>query len=573
MVFLSLVPNDRLTTPNTHYSSTASSGALSTPSLSPSPSSPAPSSISLSHTMPSNSPRPIPSSYHAPASTLQRVPSLPKRRGVRFAPSVTATGSSSRATPVDSNNVSSQSSTVPPSSFERGHARRRSSDSKSPPGGPVVIVHPSTPADALEIEHSPSSPGSRGLVSTFGTAAPKQRAPFPRGENEWQREERERAQREREEKERELERRRKSSVLQAQQARQRLQEEVAAVRKRRESYKLDGGSTSVRAQAAILAGDSSSLSYSSSSTNSSSQPTAPKRTMTDSGLGGSVGRRGRAGQMWDLTVDVIQETLPSSPLVKGSAGEPVQMTRMNSTQGGVAAPRPTSLRAITTTYGTGTGSQLQQASSGGNLLNAVTHNRPRASLPAGATNAGSSNNGATASDRRSAPVPGVSGTGGGLSASLSLNHHTNPTAAKSSGTSMPTLPSSSSGLPRRRSLAPGDPSHPQRATPPMRNSRESAHSAQGHGTSLTSENLRVARVSSPPPVSQMAMYPGGTLSGTQQLPMAMQMPMLIVQPVAVPVYVPMPPVASGGSTSALPRSQSRSSGLTPAPPRPIKRAL
>lgn len=545
--------------------------------------------------MPTNAARPIPSSYHPPsASTLQRVPSLPKRRGVRFAPSVTTAHTSSPTPAAQPSNASSQSSfnsTVPPSSFERTHARRRSNDSNSPSVGPVVIVHPSTPADGLEIEQPLPSPSSRGLVvSAFGAAAPKQRAPFPRGESDWEREEHERAQREREEKEREQERRRKSSILQAQQVqaeRRRLQGEVAAARKRRESYKLDGGSTSVRAQAVMLAGDASSLSYSSSSTGSSSQnqhPTAPKRTPTDSGvIGGSLGRKARGGQMWDLSADDVSETSPTISLVKSPTGEPFQRTRENSTQrSSTATPRPSSLRQTSTTHATGAwaSNQPHQSSSGSNLRNVVTRNSSRTSLSAGAANVNRSSNNGTATDKRSTPVPGASGTGNGLSASLSFNR---PTPAKSAGTSIP-LPSSSStggGLPRRRSLAPGDPSHTQRPAPQTRNSRES-HSVHGHGALLTPENVQASRSSSPLPMPQTAMPYGA------QMPMAMQIPMFVVQPVAVPVYVPMPTAAAADTSAtasvpgpagahrmhqhrylsfAMSRSQSQSSGLASLPPK------
>lgn len=608
---ITLVPNDRLTTSTTLSFSTPTSsgcsGVPSTPSLSPTPSSPAPSSISLSHIMPSNPSRPMPSSYHAPpASTLQRVPSLPKRRGVRFAPSVTPRTSPTSL--VDSSNTSSQSSAnsiAPPPSFERGHARHRSGGSSSPLGGPVVIVHPSSPADELEIDQPPPSPGSRGLVSTFGKAGPKQRAPFPRGESELEREERERAQRERDEKERERERRRKSSILQAQQAqveRQRLQEEVIATRKRRESYRLDGGSTSVRAQAAVLTADSSSLSYSSGSTNSSSQnqyPRAPKRTSTDPGpLGGSLGRQGRCGQMWDLAADDVPP-LPTSSSVKSPTGEMTWNPRRSSIQGGATmAPRPSSLRSIAMTHGTSTGASGQhpQANNGSKLRNMTTNNLSRTSLPTGAANDGSLSNGGAAVNRRSAPVPGasgsLSGTGAGLSASLSLNGRATPAPAKSSGTTIP-LPSSGGGLPRRRSLVPGDPSLSQRPGPQTRNSRESSHFVHGHGAPLTAENVR-ARSPSPPPQTTGIHGPGVPYG--MQMPMAVQMPMFVVQPIAVPMYVPMPTAAAAGASAttahgpvptpagahrlhqrmssaslALPRSKSQSSGLTrPPPSQPIK---
>ncbi|KAF9513246.1 hypothetical protein BS47DRAFT_980656 [Hydnum rufescens UP504] len=89
---------------------------------------------------------------------------------------------------------------------------------------PILIVHPSTPAEELEIESSP-----RLKVPPLQTSKPNI-------------EERRRAQ--------EQARRREEANERARQqgeAQRKLQEEVIAARLRRESFRLDGGSSSVRA--------------------------------------------------------------------------------------------------------------------------------------------------------------------------------------------------------------------------------------------------------------------------------------------------------------------------------------
>lgn len=381
-----------------------------------------------------------------------------------------------------------------------------------------MIVHPSTPADELEIDAPPPSPGSRALVSMFKASVPKQRAsmsnvsgigapvdhvPFVQHETDREREQRERELREQE-------RRRKSSLT----AQQRLHDEVIAARKRRESYKLDGGSTSNRAQAA-LAADSSSFSYSSTNSSSNSslgglKPSARRQT-TDPG---SLGRKTR-GQMWDISVD-------DTPLasVNPSSRTPRVSLHAGGAEHASSSSRPPSLRSIATMHGTGANANYSQGTSGqhkassGNLRTTIASNASRTSLPAGSlVGPENADHGRSSSSRAS--TMNISG------ATANVGGRASPSPGTMSGS---TNVAGSGGLPRRRSFAPGDHSMSQTQLP----STASALSRESHAGST-----RRASIASPlmPPIPMPQMY--GVPYGMQ-----IQMPMVMVQPIPVPFYVP-----------------------------------
>ncbi|KAF8305390.1 hypothetical protein DL93DRAFT_2089589 [Clavulina sp. PMI_390] len=435
-------------------SNNSSSIGLSTPALSAATSSPTHSAFSLAPASGPTLRSPVDSA--PPATLLQRVPSLPKRRGVRFAPSppTSSHGAESRRS-MSRNSLGQQ--------VDR-FAKRRSVGSGQ--DSPLVIVHPSNSANELEITGLPPSPGGRSAISDSPAHYSRQEIDRDRQFVE------------------QRERRRKSSIMEQ----QRLQEEVIAARKRRESYKVDGGSNNSRAQASLQV--TSPFPY--SPTHSKSSPSlgsGPKtrRTSTEPG----APRRG--GQMWDVTVDDTPRsmTLPMQPVpYYGGSG---------STHGGAvseAGSRRPSIRSVATMHGTGISSSRSALGVGTQSTSGPSQRTARMSLSNAPTN-----------------VSGISGSG-----------------------------ESGRGLPRRRSLAPGDPSSTFSSplSPPL--------PSAGGGASMI------------PPMATMAPMYGMPYGMPMHMQMQMPpMPMVVVQPVPVPVYMNAEPPGGGPSRPGSSLSNSHKS--------------